>query len=374
VRIVVDVTPLSVPPTGIGTYILETVSACARSGRGHEIVALSLAGRKETAALTRHLQLPAAATRRHRTVRGASIVRAALNRLPAATLERLAGACDAFVGSEWLYPRQHRGLRVAIVYDLVPLRFPQWTTRATRRLHLAKLADVCRADVVVCISHATAGDVETLLAVDRDRIRIAQPGVDSRFREAVPAPPAAVGSRPYVASVCTLEPRKNLGGLLDAYALLRARHPELALVLVGGAGWGDDGVTRRVESLGLAGDVVLTGYLPRDAVPGVVSGARAFCWPALFEGFGIPIVEAQAAGVPVVCSDEPSMDEAAGDASLRVPAGEPAAIADALERAVVDDGLRVELGERGRRHAAGFTWERTAASLLDAIETAAVRR
>ena len=111
-------------------------------------------------------------------------------------------------------------------------------------------------------------------------------------------------------------------------------------MLVGSAGWDGGAAAGAVERLGLADDVLITGYLDDAEVPGVLAGARAFCWPALFEGFGIPVVEAQAAGVPVACSDDPSLDEAAGDAALRFAARDPEALAAALARLVEDEALR----------------------------------
>ncbi len=236
-RVVIDATPLALPPTGIGTYLRDTIAACGRTPRGHEIVALSMGGRSETAGLAEHLDSPPGVVRRHRRVRGSFVLRRLVNASPVPLLEPIAGRAGAFVGSEWLYPRQRSGVRGAIVYDLVPLRFPEWTTPETAALHGRKLADVKRCDVVVCISEATAGDVRTYLGIDAARVRVARPGVGDRFRDAAPVPPAALAGRPYVASLCTHEPRKNLVTLVEAFALLRAQHPELALVLVGSAGW-----------------------------------------------------------------------------------------------------------------------------------------
>jgi glycosyltransferase involved in cell wall biosynthesis len=340
VRIVIDATPLALPPTGIGTYLRETIAACGRTPRGHEIVALSMGGRSETAGLAEHLDSPPGVVRRHRCVRGSFVLRRLVNAAPVPLLEPIAGRADAFVGSEWLHPRQRSGVRGAIVYDLVPLRFPEWTTPETAALHGRKLA-------------------------------VARPGVGDRFRDAVPVPPAALGGRPYIASLCTHEPRKNLVTLVEGFARLREQQPELALVLVGSAGWDGGSAAGAVERLGLAADVFITGYLDDAVVPGVLAGARAFCWPALFEGFGIPVVEAQAAGVPVACSDDPSLDEAAGDAALRFAPRDPEQLAAALARLVDDEQLRADLRARGREHAATLTWDATALGLLTALEAAA---
>jgi glycosyltransferase involved in cell wall biosynthesis len=371
-RIAVDVSPLSVPLTGIGYYIRETTAALAAVAPQHEVVAVALVHPREAARLRERLApLPPAVVRRIRTLPFAPKWRRVANHLPLPTLELLAGRCGAFVGSEWLYPRQRRGVRVAVVHDLIPLRHPEWTTPPTRRMHVRKLADTRRADVVVCNSETTARDVVDLAGVAPARVHVARPGVAARFRDARPATPPPCGGRPYVVSVCTREPRKNLATLLDAFALARREQPDLALLLVGGRGWGRDEVAERVAALGLERDVEIAGYVEEERVPGLVAGARTFCWPALFEGFGMPVTEALAAGVPVVCSDDASLDEAAGDAALRVPARDASALAAALATACADGPERDARIARGRAHTAGLTWEATAGVFVTAIEEAA---
>ena len=373
-RIVWDLTPLSRPATGIGNYIYESFSAAERIAPQHEFVALTFAGRKGGRKVAEYLaELPRRTAIRHHHIWGAAIWRKLINSAPIAFLERLAGPADAFVGSEWFYPRQAAGVRAAVVHDLVPVRFPEYATFWTRRMHLAKVADVKRADVVFCNSAATARDVETLLGIERSRIRVARPGVADLFRDARANGSGPAGGRPYVLSIATVEPRKNLPALLEAFAILRRSHGDLALVLVGGD-WSD---RRRVDetarSLGLGDALVRTGYVPRERLASILAGARAFCFPSLFEGFGMPVAEALAAGVPVVASAHPSLDEACGPAALRVPATEPEAIAEALERAAFDEREREERAFAGRRHASELTWEACAHAIVSGLEEAATR-
>ena len=373
-RIVWDLTPLSRPVTGIGTYIYESFSAAKRIAPQHEFVALTFAGRTGGRAVAEYLAgLPPGTAIRHHHVWGAAIWRKLMNSAPIALLERLAGHADAFVGSEWFYPRQGAGVRAAVVHDLVPLRFPEYATFWTRRMHLAKLDDVKRADVVFCNSAATARDVETLLGIDRSRIRVALPGVADVFRNAQANGAGPAGGRPYVLSIATLERRKNLPVLLEAFAILRQSHADLALVLAGGE-WSD---RRRVDetarSLRLGDSLVRTGYVSRERLASILAGARAFCFPSLFEGFGMPVAEALAAGVPVVASDDPSLDEVCGPAALRIPATEPEAIAAALARAAFDEREREERVFAGRRHVSDLTWEACARAIVSGLEEAAAR-
>ena len=374
VRIVWDMTPLAVPPTGIGYYLREALRAAGRIAPEHHWVALSVAGGAGTARIDDQLDpLPFGTERRAVVVPGARVWRSLANRAPVPLLERVAGRADAFIGTEWFYPRQRHGVRAAIVYDLVPLRFPHHATKATLRMHRAKLDDVRRADVVFCISRATARDVTDRLGVPAERIRIARPGVGDRFRGARPPLTAEhpAGGRPYVVAVGTLEPRKNLVSLVDAFATLHARHPELALVLVGAEGWGGDPVSQRTAALGLGDAVVRTGYVSTELLPTLVAGARAFCLPSLFEGFGMPVPEAMAAGVPTVASDDESIDEACGDAALRVVARDVDGMAEALETAVFDAAERARLIAAGHAHVAGLTWDACARAITDGLVAAA---
>ncbi len=369
-RVAWDVSMLSVPPTGIGRYVRETLRATAAARPRWELLAVSVCGREESPRLAAHLgALPPNVRRAHRLLRPARVWRRALNELPLPTLEALAGSVDAFVDSEWLHPRQRRGARIAIVYDLVPLRHPQWVDEATRRLHVRTLDTLGRrADRIVCISEATADDVEAYLGVPSERLAIARPGVDPAFAGAVPAPPAALDGRPYVLALGTLEPRKNLGVLLEAFARIAVRHPDVVLAVAGARGPAAAEVEAAAARLGIGPRVRLTGYVEDAALPGLVAGARALAFPSLFEGFGMPIVEAMAAGVPVVASTAPSLDEACGGAALRADPAAPAAFADALDVLLGDEGAAIGLVAAGRVHAATLTWEACGAAFAEAIE------
>lgn len=359
-RIVCDVSPLAVPPTGIGGYIRGIVSELPRVEPADEIVALGLGTRAETLAMAAHLGYPTGVRLRLRALPRA---RRVANRVPLPLLELLGGRADAFLSSEWLHPRQRAGLRVAVVHDLVPLLHPEWTTPTIRRMHAGRLRDVRRSDVVVVNSRSTADAVEHHLGLPAGLLVVAPPGVDDRFRAAVPAPPAVLVGRPYVVALATREPRKNLAALVEAFAVARRELPELALVLVGGRGWGDDPVAARIAATGIGDAVVETGYLADVDVPGVLSAARAFAFPSVFEGFGMPIAEAQACGVPVVAGSDPSLDEACSGAAIRIDPSDAGTFASALVTAVADEAARSALIEAGRIHAEMLTWRRTAMTI-----------
>jgi glycosyltransferase involved in cell wall biosynthesis len=341
-RIVVDVSPLSHPRTGVGNYIRGSLVGISEAAGGrHELVAFAPAsrrGRREIEASLDGLRLE----RRLPVVPAAHAIRTAWSRVGTLPVERVVGALDVFHFGDWMYPPQRSGLRSTMVHDLVPLHFPQWVHRATERMHGAKYRHAARScDVVIVNSAFTAGDVADTLGLPRERIHVAHPGVDATFS---PEGERLELGRPYVLTVATLEPRKNLGTLVDAYR--RLDPGELSLAVAGAAGWGEQ------PALDAPG-VVRLGYTRSDELPRLYRGSSVFVFPSRFEGFGMPVVEAMACGVPCVVSSHPSLDEACGEAALRVDPEDPEAIATAIGDALT---RRDELVPRGLAHVRRFTW------------------
>jgi glycosyltransferase involved in cell wall biosynthesis len=276
--------------------------------------------------------------------------RTAWSRLARPAAERILGRFDVLHFSDWMYPPQARGVRATTIHDLVPLRFPQWTTRRTRAMHGRKYANAAKTcDVLFANSGFTAGEVIDVLGVEPRRLRVARPGVDRRYRR--DGERADLG-RPYLLTVATLEPRKNLATLVAAFRLLGTQH---ALAVAGGEGWGEQPELRTegVRRLGFVGD---------DELARLYRGADVFVFPSRFEGFGIPVIEAMASGTPCVVSSHPSLDEACGDAAVRVDPENAEGIAAGVERALRE---RDELVEHGLAHAAQFSWLATGRALLE---------
>jgi glycosyltransferase involved in cell wall biosynthesis len=264
-------------------------------------------------------------------------------------VERFLGPVDVLHFSDWMYPPQRAGVRATTIHDLVPLRFPEWTTPRTREMHGEKYASAAATcDVVFANSAYTAADVVERLGIPAERVRVALPGLRDGL---APAGERADLGRPYVLALATSEPRKNLARLVDAWRLLDG---ELGLALAGGEGWGgqappaDAGIRR-------------LGYVPDADVARLLRGAAVFAYPSLFEGFGMPVVEAMACGTPVVASAHPSLDEACGDAAVRVDPLDPAAIAAGIREAFE---RRAELVPRGLEHARRFTWRAVGETFL----------
>jgi glycosyltransferase involved in cell wall biosynthesis len=354
-RIVVDVSPLSIPPTGIGHYILGMLRGLVEAGGDeHEVVAFAPAGPKSRHRIEAALdgfpierRLPLAFPYAHAW-------RTAWSRLGRPPVETLVGPLDVFHFSEWMYPAQRAGLRTTTFYDLIPLRFPNWVHPRTLRMHTRKArhaADECK--LVFAISAFTAGEVTELLGIPSERIVVVHPGVESHF---TPEGPKVKRANPYLFAVLDWQPRKNLRRLVKAFELLRARRPELELLVAG---------TTAEEPL--PAGVTMLGYTPTDELVRLHRGAAAFVYPSLYEGFGMPIVEAMASGTPTVSSSHPSLDEASGDAAVRANPEDVEAIADGIERALDE---REALVPRGLEHARRFTWRACGEAHLHGFETA----
>jgi len=252
-----------------------------------------------------------------------------------------------------MYPPQRGGLRTTTVHDLGPIHHPAWVDARTRALHIPKARHSAKTcDLLFANSRYTADDVEATLGVPRERIVVAYPGIHERFQ---PDGPAAELGFPYLFTAASFEPRKNLETLLEAFALLRARRPELQLVI---AGTGPDVAMEGVR---------LLGYVEDAELPPLYRGAEAFVFPSLFEGFGIPVVEALACGTPAVVSSHPSLDEACGGIAIRAEPKSPETLAAGIERAL-SEGRR--LAPRGIEHARRFTWRACGAAMLSGYEGA----
>ncbi len=300
-------------------------------------------------------------------IRSMALVPAALRRLRVDVFHGMDHVGIPFVG--------RTAKTVVTVHDVIVLILPETFTARHRLVVRTALARVRRkADRVIVPSRAVKRDVVTRLGLPEDRVVVTPEGCDPRFRpvgsaEVLRAAAAKYGLPPrYVLAVGTLEPRKNLTTLLRAFARLRRDgdvDPGLRLVLAGARGWLDEPIFRSVRSLGLEGTVHFPGFIDDDDLPAVYGGAALFVFPSLYEGFGLPLLEAMACGVPVVTSNVSSLPEVAGDAALLVDPRDVDGLAAAVSRALRDAGLRERLRAAGLARARQFSWQTTARLTLD---------
>ena len=253
---------------------------------------------------------------------------------------------------------------VVTIHDLSFIRFP-YMFRPANRLYLTTLTRLSarRARRLIAVSTHAAGEATRLLGVPPQRVDVVYHGVDPAFRPFPTDEIAAFRQRRglpdrFVLFVGTLEPRKNLVRLVEAFA--RIRDGRVRLVLAGGKGWLYDELFATVEALDLSEEVIFPGYVMSDELPLWYNAATVLAYPSVYEGFGLPVLEAQACGTPVLTAHASSLPEVAGDAALLVDPCDVEALAAGLHRLLTDETLRRQLRERGLAHAKQFSWPRAA--------------
>jgi glycosyltransferase involved in cell wall biosynthesis len=270
------------------------------------------------------------------------------------------------------------GTHIAAIHDVIPLLWPRFFTLRHRLVVALASRRVRRlADLVISPSEATKADIVRRVQIAAERIRVIPWGCEARFhpggdpeRLALVRRKYALPAR-YVLCVSTLEPRKNLRRLLHAYALLKRtwQDDELKLVIAGRKGWFYEDIFATVTTLNLHQDVVFPGFVNDEDLPDLYRGAQLFVFPSLYEGFGLPILEAMASGVPVVTSNTSSMPEVAADAAILVDPHHPQALAEGLRRLLSEAELRQDLQRRGLVQASRFSWETVAQRTLAVYAT-----
>jgi len=255
---------------------------------------------------------------------------------------------------------------VLTVHDLIFRRFPQYHKRLNYwYLDLAMPLYVRRADAIITISECSRRDLIAAYGVPPEKVRVIYEAAAPQF-----APPAAdevarvraqygLPER-FLLTVGTIEPRKNLSRLLEAFEILARQGEVEAWVIVGRPGWLYDDFFARLEASSCRDQVILTGFVPDEDLPAVNAAATVAVLPSLYEGFGLPVLEAMACGTPVVCSNVSSLPELGGDAARYFDPADVEAMVAALEKVLADGALRDEMRRRGLEQAARFSWKRTA--------------
>jgi glycosyltransferase involved in cell wall biosynthesis len=336
-RVAFDAGPLLGNPTGVGRYARELAEELESAGV--EVVRYAFALRGTSQPGIRRWRLPARAAQ------------LGWRRFGWPEVERLTGDVDVIHGTNFVLPSS-RAPGVVTVHDLSFLRddvFP-----GGERLRELVPWSVSRAARVLVPTRAIAAEVAESYRVSPDRIVVTPEGVAPVFFGATPLSDLALAglgiAHPYAIAVGTLEPRKNLATLMRAWEM--ADLEGWTLGLAGPKGWGPDlPETRGVLPIGWVGD---------ETLPGLLAGAEVFCYPSMYEGFGLPPLEAMAAGTPALVGSYSAAHEVLGDAAVVVDPGDAEALADGLARLAGDKALRSRLRVQGRARAGGFSWAKTA--------------
>lgn len=374
-RIGYDVTPLAPPRTGVGNYTYALLRALLEVDTGHSYRLFSsglkaadlenlpeVASWEDTADLVlhRHLRLP---TR---------LLYKIWDRLARPRVDKMLEGVDLYHATNYYLPPVAEARTVTTIYDLSFLKNPAWSSpkivgpfsEGVRRFALD-------ADAVITCSDATKVDAVTMLGIHPEKVHVVYGAVDRGFGDTTR--PEAVDllvheydlRQPYLLYVGTLEPRKNIDGLLRAFAAVAEDVPH-TLVLVGGIGWNMEGLDERIAALGMGDRIRRMGYLPqRSHLPAFYAAADAFFFPSFYEGFGLPVLEAMTCGCPVITSRNSSLPEVGGEAARYVDPDDVDDMATVLRKVLTNERLRESMSTLGLGQAAKFGWDHSAEGTLD---------
>jgi len=368
VRVLLDVSAVPDQITGAGVYTTELVRALAP----RDDLELILAARKHDRA--RWAQLAPTADIRN-VVPSARPARLAWEQLAGSRLAADAGA-DVWHGPHYTMPLRLAIPAVVTVHDLTFFDHPEWHERAkVLFFRWAIRASAQRAATLVCVSDTTARRLDAI-APPNGSVLVINHGVDTeRFTTTADshndrARLDALGvAPPYLAFVGTIEPRKNVPALVEAFTRVAADHDGLTLVLAGRDAWGTGAVDRAVASSSVADRIVRTGYVPADALPALLRGASAVVYPSFEEGFGLPPLEAMACGAPVLTTEDVAAAELAGGAVAVVENVDAESLSEGI-RQVLDPVIQARLRAAGPVVAAQFSWSAAADRHVEAYRTA----
>ena len=363
-RLAVDTTSLIGARTGIGTVTEALLRRLPRPGVDVTAFAVTHRGARE---LADSLPPGIDASRRRMAARP---LRATWARSSWPPIEWWTGAIDVVWGPNFVVPPARRATRVVTVHDLTCVHMPELTTADTRQVPRLLRRAVHDGAHVHAVSHAVAHDLTDTLGIPASSITVVHNGAPSAMSAEERSSLAARGrslasSDSYVLALGTIEPRKDLPSLVRAFDLLAGARPDLRLVLAGPDGWGSDAVTEAIAASRHGRSILRTGWVSDDDRAALLAGASVLAYPSLLEGFGLPPLEAMAAGTPVVATTVGALPEVLGDAAQWCAPSDPDALAEALAVVLDDPDRRRQLVELGDARLPLFSWDRSADALVE---------
>ncbi len=292
-------------------------------------------------------------------------------------IDLVTGSFDILHGPAYELLYHRKGRSVVTVHDLTFHLYPEWLGSSWRDHFIDDTySAIERADLFITVSEYIRGEMMEHLEIPGDRIIAIPHGVEKRFNTEKKAGEKSILldryclEEPYMLSVATREPKKNLSRLLQAYRILKGRMPDAPrLALVGKKGWETSPELDVGKDPNLPDSVITLGYVPHEDLPLLYRHAQSFLFPSLYEGFGMPLLEAMASGCPVIAGRAASIPEVAGSAAILVDPCDTEALARAMEDVVKNGELRTELSGKGLARVREFTWEKTAEKTLEAYRS-----
>lgn len=355
-RVAADVTPLLTPRTGVGVFVGDMLAHVAQRddlaisgyavtwrGRGRLAEAVPLNVRVVDRPAARIV--PLAARPLHQLWMRSDHPR----------IDHWIGRHDVVWGTNYVVPPT-RAARLVSIYDLTPVRFPELANDHTRTFPGVIRRALQQGAWAHTMSSFVRDEIVEYFGIDPERVRVVAGGI----RATPPGDPAPgrklAGGDRYILALGTVEPRKDLPTLVSAFDALAADDPDLRLVIAGADGWGAEALTAAIERAAHRDRVVRLGWVDEADRPALVRAASVYAFPSVYEGFGLPPLEAMTAGVPVVATRTGSLPEVCGDGAELVPVGDADALAQALARILDDDTYRDQLVERGNAVTERYTW------------------
>ena len=392
-RIGIDGSAMLKEPTGIGRYVRSLVEAMAKAAPDDEFVVLTISY-KDAPPEGLFADCPNVSIV-HKKWPGRAVLWL-LEHFRWPTVETAIGKVDVFhTPNNFVFP-QRRGKRITTIHDLFFLKHPEETHQTGGQYHHRVLPKIIHeADHVIAVSQASADEIKELLGVADERISVVRQGVEQRFfadprapirraanQLSTPNSPSLQASsnrpptdQPYVLHFGTIEPRKGVGTLLDAMETLWTKRDFAgALVLAGLRGWACEDLLKRCNDVAKRWPLHLTGYVREEDVFPLLAGARLVVVPSRYEGFGLPGLEAMAAGIPVISTRRGALPEVYGEAAIYFECGDAKELADRISELWGDERLRAEISERGRERASHFTWDETARKTLSIYRQVCLER
>lgn len=369
-KILVEGSPLFGKRTGVGQYTTRLLSAAQRQDttNTYTVFGFLAPGRKPV------LPNDSFTYKWVRSIPGRVYSRM-LKKHVAPAINRLVGNADIYLFPNFVrYPLKGKTKSIVVVYDLSFLLHGEHSQDANRTFLTAFVpGSIAESDHVITISENSKREIMEHYGVAAEKISIVSPAVDhDEYRprseqEIAPMREKYQLPKNYILYTGTLEPRKNIVGLLDAYANLDpSLQQAYPLVLTGKRGWLDESITQRLEELSEL-PIITTGYVPDEDLPLLYSGANLFVYPSLYEGFGMPPLEAMACGVPVITSDNSSLPEVVGDAGITIAADDTKALTEAMHAVLVDNTKATHMRKQGLTQAQRFNWADSGRKLIDLI-------
>lgn len=358
-RVALDITSLVGARTGVGVFTSKLAERlAARSDVQLVTFAATARGRSAAAAAS-----PAGA----RTVRrpmAARPLRALWRRAPFPPIEVFTGAIDVVHGPNYVVPPARRAATVVSVHDLTVLHFPELCTSDTLTYPELVRRALQRGAWVHVDTHAVGEEFIDAFGAPAERV-VTVPLAPEPVDHADPDEGRRIaGSGRYLLALGTVEPRKDLPGLVRAFDRMAREHDDLRLVIAGPDGWGSHELDTVMEASANRDRIRRLGWVDRHQRAALLRGAQALVYPSRYEGFGLPPLEAMSVRTPVVATDVPAVAETCGGAAYLVPTGDPDALAGALSEVVSDAALRERLSDSGEANVARFSWERTAEGMV----------